>query len=47
MGLNGHKIEIQIRTKEMEETAEIGVAAHWLYKKGSSLEVDSNIKWLR
>ena len=47
VGLNGHKIEIQIRTKEMEETAEIGVAAHWLYKKGSSLEVDSNIKWLR
>ena len=40
-------IEIQIRTKEMEETAEIGVAAHWVYKDGSSSEIDNNVKWLR
>ena len=47
IGLNGQKLEIQIRTKEMEETAEIGVAAHWLYKNDTSSEIDKNIKWLR
>ena len=47
VGPNGQMIEIQIRTKEMEETAEIGVAAHWVYKDGSSSEIDSNVKWLR
>ena len=47
VGPNGQMIEIQIRTKEMEETAEIGVAAHWVYKDGSSSEFDNNVKWLR
>ena len=40
-------IEIQIRTKKMEETAEIGVAAHWVYKEGKSSDIDKNVKWLR
>ncbi len=47
LGPKGHLIEIQIRTKEMDETAEIGVAAHWVYKDGKSSEIDNNIKWLR
>ena len=47
IGPNGQKIEIQIRTKEMEETAEIGVAAHWLYKGNKSNGIDKNVKWLR
>ena len=42
-------VEIQIRTKEMEETAEIGVAAHWHYKEdgASSKSIDSHVQWLR
>ena len=47
IGPNGQKIEIQIRTKEMEETAEIGVAAHWMYKGNKSTGIDKNVKWLR
>jgi len=47
IGPDGQKIEIQIRTKEMEETAEIGVAAHWMYKDNKSTGLDNNIKWLR
>ncbi len=46
---NGQLTEIQIRTKDMEQTSEIGVAAHWRYKEDSTLtpDLDSNIKWLR
>ncbi len=49
IGLDGKLVEIQIRTKEMEETAEIGVAAHWYYKEdgASSKSIDSHVQWLR
>ena len=46
-------IEVQIRTKEMDRLAEVGVAAHWIYKqKGSSSKVidskmNSYVEWLR
>ena len=40
--------EVQIRTKEMDYTAEVGVAAHWLYKGNSEMQnFDEQIPWLR
>ena len=47
IGPGGKMVEIQIRTISMEETAEIGVAAHWVYKDGKSSDIDNNVKWLR
>ena len=38
VGLDGQPIEIQIKTEEMNEMAENGIASHWLYKMGKGIE---------
>lgn len=49
LGPEGKTIEIQIRTKQMHEESELGVAAHWKYKEGGSGRsgYDEKITWLR
>jgi guanosine-3',5'-bis(diphosphate) 3'-pyrophosphohydrolase len=45
---NGQPFEIQIRTQEMHNTAEEGVAAHWKYKDDKPVrEDDQRIAWMR
>jgi len=37
-GRDGKRVEVQIRTREMHEVAETGVAAHWSYRNGERVE---------
>jgi len=50
LGPQGRRVEIQIRTREMHEVAEKGVAAHWKYKEGMKKddeEMDELLTWVR
>lgn len=50
IGTDGRPFEIQIRTKEMHEIAENGIAAHWKYKEGkanSSPDMEQKFQWVR
>lgn len=54
IGEDGNTFEIQIRTEEMDELAELGVAAHWRYKenrgyssKREQQEIGEKLQWLR
>ncbi len=48
VGPLGEPFEIQIRTREMDRTAEYGSAAHWKYKEGrSDRSFDQKMSWLR
>ncbi len=48
IGKHGRTFEIQIRTHVMHEDAELGVAAHWVYKEGAQGDAyEAKIAWLR
>jgi GTP pyrophosphokinase len=55
IGPEGRPLEIQIRTREMHDLAEFGIAAHWIYKDGTprtsgraaAADPEDRIKWLR
>lgn len=51
IGPEGYPFEVQIRTWEMHEIAEVGIAAHWKYKNGqqavSDKDFDTKLAWLR
>jgi len=49
IGHDGHPFELQIRTHEMNQIAEEGIAAHWKYKEGKLEEDkdDKRFQWLR
>ena len=47
IGPEGRPLEIQIRTREMHDMAEFGIAAHWLYKTDRAVDDDGKLRWLR
>lgn len=52
LGPNASPLEVQIRTQQMHEIAEYGVAAHWAYKEGVTKQVQNNeldgqLSWFR
>ena len=47
IGADGLPFEVQIRTKEMHETAEYGIAAHWKYKQGTGTGTEKDFEWVR
>ena len=47
IGSQGIPFEVQIRTWEMPETAEYGIAAHWKYKQGTGSGTEKDFEWVR
>ena len=47
IGSQGIPFEVQIRTWQMHETAEYGIAAHWKYKQGTGSGSEKDFEWVR
>jgi GTP pyrophosphokinase len=47
IGPERQRIEVQIRTGDMHQVAELGVAAHWQYKEGAPTTEGRQYRWLR
>ena len=47
IGSQGIPFEVQIRTWDMHETAEYGIAAHWKYKQGTGAGNEKDFEWVR